>query len=68
MINNYNELNNEINMLDGNINRMCLVDNMKELDYMYQFALLRIKKIYEYNLNRVLDKVDKEFRQNNSFI
>lgn len=41
-------LQNEIDMLKGNINRMAVTDDKEELDVMKQFALMRIEAIYEY--------------------
>lgn len=43
------EVRNEYDMLKGNINRMFLADDVKELLIMYDFAKQRIEKIYEYN-------------------
>ena len=42
-------LNNEVDMLKGNINRMCVTFDLDELDKMYEFALKRLKSIYIYN-------------------
>lgn len=41
-------LNNEVDMLKGNINRMCVTSDLDELDKMYEFALKRLKSIYIY--------------------
>jgi len=53
MITNYNELDNEINMLKGNINRMCVSDDYEELERMYMYAKIRLDEIYDYNLSRI---------------
>lgn len=41
-------LNNEVDMLEGNINRMCITSDLKELETMYGYALKRLKSVYEY--------------------
>ena len=48
------ELNNEIDMLKGNINRMCVTDDISELSKMYQVAQKRIDKIHSMNLDRFI--------------
>ena len=48
------ELNNEIDMLKGNINRMCVTDDISELSKMYQIAQKRIDKIHSMNLDRFI--------------
>lgn len=53
MITNYNELDNEINMLKGNINRICVSDDYEELERMYMYAKIRLDEIYDYNLSRI---------------
>lgn len=42
-------LNCECDMLNGNINRMCVCDTRKELDDMYKYAKARIDRIYVLN-------------------
>ncbi|MBO4541636.1 MAG: hypothetical protein J5725_00490 [Bacteroidales bacterium] len=54
------ELNNEVDMLEGNINRMCVTDDMKELCKMFEYARLRIERIYQYNKERLL--VEEELK------
>lgn len=56
MINNKNELYNEIDMLEGNINRMCSDDNLEDISFMYFHAIRRINNIFEFNLNRIKEK------------
>lgn len=51
---NIQELEIEKNMLIGNIDRICVTDNEKELDSMYYHTMRRIKRIYDYNLSRIL--------------
>lgn len=53
MIESYNELTYEIDMLRGNINRICVTDNVEEIERMYKFAKLRLDEIYNYNLSRI---------------
>lgn len=53
MIKNYNELQNEIKMLEGNIARICLTKNFDELDVMYKWAKLRLEEIKIYNYDRI---------------
>lgn len=53
------ELYNECDLLTGNINRMCVTDSLEELDKMKEFAEKRIKKIYNYNLQRFNKKEKK---------
>ena len=59
MIDDYRELNVEIDMLHGNINRICLTDNIVELNKMLYYAELRLKLIYEYNEKRINSQVTK---------
>ena len=41
-------INNEVDMLNGNINRMCITSDLEELVRMYKFAKKRIDSIFEY--------------------
>ena len=50
-----NRIQNEEDMLKGEINRMCVTDSLKELFSMYDFALKRISNIYNINLEKFLD-------------
>lgn len=56
MLKNYDEMHNEVNMLNGNINRMCITSDKYELYRMYEFAIKRVEAVYEYNLNRLEQK------------
>ena len=47
-------IHNESDMLQGNINRMFLTDDMNELNRMYGFAITRILRIYEYHNERII--------------
>lgn len=46
-------LDNEIDMLKGNINRMCVTKTFKELNEMYDYAMDRVMKIYSMNWDRI---------------
>lgn len=48
------ELYAELDMLQGNINRICVSDNKTEISSMYQFALARLEEIMKYNMLRVI--------------
>ena len=41
-------LNYEADMLEGNINRMCITSDLKELKKMYKYANKRLNSIFEY--------------------
>lgn len=57
-----NRIQNEEDMLKGNINRMCVSDDSEELVEMYRFARLRIQKIFDICLEKFID--DKESDNN----
>lgn len=50
-----NEIYNEMDMLRGNINRMYVATEIKELTNMYEFAERRLQRIHKLCLER-LDK------------
>jgi len=50
MIKNYNELKNEISMLKGNVNRMCVTKDKDEAELMFLFARIRLNEIFKYNI------------------
>lgn len=52
---------NEEDMLKGNINRMCVTDDMEEFERMFEFAKKRILTIYTINLFRLRDDIDTIF-------
>lgn len=54
------EMNIQYDSLIGNINRMCVTDNLSEMIDMYEYAQKRLDKIYQYNKNRLLGKENKE--------
>lgn len=53
---NRQELEIEIDMLKGNINRMCVTDDDAELESMQQWAKKRIDRIYSYNYQRLRER------------
>ncbi|GEM_PF-1318346 len=53
------EIDNELRMLQGNINRMFITDDLIELSSMFRVAQNRIGIIYEYNRNRLDLEFDK---------
>lgn len=50
---NYNEMHNLVEMLRGEINRMCITDDMKELDNLRLCADLDISKLFDMNVQRL---------------
>ena len=60
MIEDYKDLLNEINMLNGNINRMCVTENVEEIVKMSKVATERLQEIYVYNMFRLNHKALKE--------
>lgn len=53
---NRQKLEIEIDMLRGNINRMCVTDDDAELESMQQWAKKRIDRIYSYNYQRLRER------------
>ena len=53
---NRQKLEIEIDMLRGNINRMCVTDDDAELESMQQWAKKRIDRIYLYNHQRLRER------------
>lgn len=50
------DLNYTIDMLNGNINRMCVTKTFKELNEMYDYAMERVMKIYTMNWDRLREE------------
>ena len=50
------DLNYTIDMLNGNINRMCVTKTIKELNEMYDYAMERVMKIYSMNWDRLQEE------------
>ena len=53
------KLDNEIDMLKGNINRMCVTDDADELWQMENYALIRLT-----NIAKMCDLRMKELKEN----
>jgi hypothetical protein len=53
-------LDDDMDMIKGNLNRMCVCDTIKELEEMYNFAAKRLFRIYRINLERLIDKAESE--------
>lgn len=53
------EMLNECDMLQGNINRMMVTKDPKELLRMYEFAEMRLQKIHKARVKE-LDKLEEE--------
>lgn len=47
------EIDNEMDMIKGNLNRMCVTDDADELLTMYAYASIRLHDILKANKNRI---------------
>lgn len=56
LIRTYQEMRNEIDMLIGNINRMCVTNRISEVFSQYEFAKKRLVDIFNYNILRFENK------------
>lgn len=56
IIRNREEMLGEVDMLRGNINRICVSDDVEEISQMYHFALTRLEEIMKYNVRRVVER------------
>lgn len=54
------KMNNEYDMLIGNINRMFVTDDLNELNNMFTFAIKRIVAIYDYKFKLMKGITDDE--------
>lgn len=54
MVTNRNELVVQYEMLKGNINRMCVTDDIDELERIFIFAKNRLEEIYQYNKSNLM--------------
>lgn len=61
------EFEQEKDMLYGNINRMCVSDDAKEILNMYNFACKRLERIYHYNYDRIHDQREQKPPEDNRF-
>ena len=50
------EMLGEVDMLRGNINRICVSDNVEEISQMYHCALMRLEELMKYNVRRVVER------------
>ena len=50
----------EIDMLDGNISRMCLTVDEEELCSMRDWAKRRIDRIFDFNQKRIRNESEEE--------
>lgn len=55
-IRNREEMLGEVDMLRGNINRICVSDNVEEISQMYNYALMRLEELMKYNVRRVVER------------
>lgn len=51
---------NESEMLDGNINRMFVTDDLVELNKSYNVAVRRLNKLLEYHQDRIQRKLETQ--------
>lgn len=57
------DLDIELDLLKGNINRMCVTDSKDELITMYTWANIRLTEIYEVSRKRIIDKEAHELKK-----
>lgn len=55
MIKNYDELRNELDTLYGNVNRICVTNDISEIEKRYQLVVNAMFRIYVYRKNVVED-------------
>lgn len=53
----------QIDMLQGNINRMCVTDSRDELRSMYAWANIRLNEIFRLNEERLKEVAEFEMLQ-----
>jgi len=46
----------EVDLIKGNINRMCVADNIEELVDMYQWTVTRATNLLKLNMSRLQEK------------
>ena len=51
---------NEEDMLKGNINRMCIIDDFVELKSMYGWAIQRLQTIMQINAERLRSEENEQ--------
>lgn len=50
-----NSISNEADLLLGNRNRMCVCDNLQEVDFQFIVAVKRLVKLHQLNTTRLLE-------------
>jgi hypothetical protein len=50
------EIDKEMDMIKGNLNRMCVTDDTDELLTMYAYASIRLNDLLRANRNRIFRK------------
>ena len=50
------KIRTEEDLLKGNINRMCVTEDLSELDDMFNRAVNRLKTIYDLNYKRISEE------------
>lgn len=55
-IRNHEEMLGEVDMLKGNINRICVSKDVEEISQMYHFALMRLEELMKYNVRRIVER------------
>lgn len=58
--NEYKEHRNEIDMLNGNIARVCVTDDIDDLRFNHSIALNRLERIFEYRLKILSERAKHE--------
>ena len=48
-----NKIDEQMDLLNGNINRMCVTDDMMELQRMFDYARIRLNNIHSINFKRL---------------
>lgn len=46
-------IKHELDMLNGNINRICITKDVDEIEKMYEVALFRLEKIKDFRIRRI---------------
>ena len=55
----HQDLINECNMLQGNVNRMMVTKDIKELVRMHEIAEMRLQKIHKWRVKELVAKMEK---------
>ena len=54
------KIDEQIDLLKGNINRMCVTDDMMELQRMFDYARIRLNNIHSINFKRLTEEDDED--------